>query len=94
MEEGGVRVLVGWPNGPCCLGSPHTTHPLSHLVAAVLGVHPSRAQQGVKVGDSVCKCAFMSVCMYDSEGEQIGVLVTKTFPRGGPAVETETLFIG
>lgn len=94
MERGGVRVSVGWPDGPCCLGSPHTTHPLSHLVAAVLGVHPSRAQQGVKVGDGVCKCVFMSVCMYDSEGEQIGVLVTQTFPRGRAAVEAETLFIG
>lgn len=60
----GGAVSVGWPDGPRCLGSLCTTHPFSHLVAAVLGVHPSRAQQGVKVGDSVC-----SVCLCDSEGE-------------------------
>lgn len=54
VEKGGVGVSVGWPDGP---------NYLSCLVAAVWGVHPSRAPQGVKVGDSMSKCVCVSVCV-------------------------------
>lgn len=61
VEGGGVCVSGGWPIGLRCLGSSRTTLPLSHLVAAVLGVHSAWPQQGVTVGDSVCKCVSVSM---------------------------------
>ncbi|CAB1451614.1 unnamed protein product, partial [Pleuronectes platessa] len=53
VEEGGVGVSVGWPDGPRRLGSPGITHPLSRSAAAAQGVHPSHAPQEVKAGDSI-----------------------------------------
>lgn len=60
--DGGGELLRCQQDGPaafCSVGLLHTTHfpthQLSRLVAAVWVVHPSRALQGVKVGDSMHK---------------------------------------
>lgn len=64
VEAGGVCESVGWPVGLRCLGSSHTTLPLCSLVAAVLGVRSSWAQQGAEgAGYCVHVNACVSVCV-------------------------------
>lgn len=59
---------------PALAGQGH--HPLSHSVASVLEVHHWRAQQGVEVGDSMCKCVHINIHVWLT-----GCWLFKHFPQ-------------
>lgn len=73
--------------------------------AGVIQYHPPTPQLGgscVGPGECIlhgpsrgeCGVECVQMCVLNSKGEMIGVLVTQTFPRGRTALEAEMIVIG